>query len=71
MRAEVIILLVALAAYVFGFLMGHFTYPKYVVGNFIINHALRDKDLCTLELQQDLEYIESHKYMTLNIKLIK
>lgn len=71
MRTDVLILIIALAAYIFGFLLGHFTYPKYTAGSFIINHALKDKDLCTLDLQKDLDYIEAHKYMTLNITIIR
>lgn len=36
-------------------------------GRFVINHSDPTKDLCTLELESDLDVIERNKLMTLEV----
>ena len=58
---------VLIIGFIFGYLVGR---PK-KVGSFTINYTDPQKDLCKLELNEDLDVIDKLKTMTLAVKVIK
>ena len=61
----------ALVIFVIGFTLGWLVGLPKPSGSFQINHSDPTKDLCTLELEQDLDKIEAKKTMTLRVRVIK
>lgn len=57
----------ALVIFVIGFTLGWLVGLPKPSGSFQINHSDPTKDLCTLELEQDLDKIEAKKTMTLKV----
>ena len=64
---ELFMLLVPLLTYLFGFIMGLLTNRRKAVGTFTINHSDPEVDLCRLNLDEDLDFIENSKSMLLKV----
>lgn len=62
-----VLIALALVIFVIGFTLGWLVGLPKPTGSFQINHSDPTKDLCTLELEQDLDKIEAKKTMTLKV----
>lgn len=62
-----LMLVIFVAGLALGWLIG---LPK-PTGSFTINHSDPTKDLCTLELGEDLDKVESRKTLTLKVVTLK
>ena len=66
---QFIYIIIFAIGFVGGFVSGLLFSHKSTMGTLRINHSDPSKDLVTLELENDLDYIEKHKEMVLGIKV--
>jgi hypothetical protein len=62
--------IIALVAIIVGMVLGYLLARGCRVGKFTINYTDPAKDLCRLELWKDLDVIDKHHTITLNVEVI-
>lgn len=63
--------LIMCASFIFGFSFDMFRQRHKAVGTFTINHSDPQVDLCRLNLEKDLDYIENCDTMVLKVVVEK
>ena len=63
--------LVILWALIIGFALGYLFWRPKKVGSFTINYSDPEKDLCTLELKEDIDTIDKLRDMMLEVHVIR
>lgn len=66
---QFICIMIFTIGFIGGFVSGLLFSHKSAMGTMRINHSDPSKDLVTIELENDLDYIEKHKEMVLCIKV--
>jgi hypothetical protein len=61
------IIISAICGFAVGCVLSFIFRKRRADGRFVINHSDPTKDLCTLELESDLDVIERNKLMTLEV----
>lgn len=63
--------LIMTLVFIIGFVFGYLVTKAKKVGTFTINYSDPEKDLCQLELTEDLDTIDKLRNVSLKIRVIK